>query len=64
MCVCVCVCVCLAVLAPQAMRERIGDSSSFTMMKGEEGKMTAFERYGVKTSENTNMHNRHLDLPL
>ena len=62
-CVSVCLFVCLSttILALQAMRRLM----SASVLQGQEkecgdfAETTAYERYGVKTSEKANMHNEH-----
>ena len=65
LCVClsVCVSVCLSttILALQATRRLMSDTNTFSATRagkecGDFAVTIAFERYGVKTSEKTNMH--------
>ena len=60
--VCLSVCLSPTILALQATRRRMSDTNSFSATKklcGDVAETTAFERYGVKTSEKANMHNEH-----
>ena len=54
----------MTILALQATRRLMGDTNSFSATRarkkrGDFAETTAFERYGVKTSEKANMHNEH-----
>ena len=62
--VCVSVCLLPTILALQAMRWLMSDINSFSATRAKKinddfGETTAFERYGVKTSEKANMHDEH-----
>ena len=64
LCVCLSVCLSTTILAPQATRRLMSDTNSFSATRAENkcgdfAETTAFERYGVKTSEKANMHNEH-----
>ena len=58
------VCLSPTILALQATRRLMSDTNSFSATRakkicGDFAETTAFERYGVKISENANMHNEH-----
>ena len=60
----VCVCVSTTILALQATRRLMPYTNSFSATRarnicGDFAETTAFESYGVKTSEKANMHNEH-----
>ena len=62
LCVCLSVCLSTTILALQATRRLMSDTNSFSATRarkycGDFAETTAFERYGVKTSEKANMHN-------
>ena len=64
LCVCLFVCQSTTILALQATRRLMSNTKSFsaaraTKIFGDFAETTVFERYGVKTSEKTNMHNEH-----
>ena len=57
-------CLSTTILALQATRRLMSDTNSFSATRarkkcGDFAETTAFERYGVKTSEKANMHNEH-----
>ena len=57
-----CLSVSLRTTGYEAAYERYQPLQCYKRMKynvGDFAKMTAFERYGVKTSEKANMHNEH-----
>ena len=61
---CLSVCLSTTILVLQATRWLISDTNSFSVTRkekycGDFAETTAFERYGVKTSEKANMHNEH-----
>ena len=60
----VCVCLSTTILALQATRRLMSNTNSFSATRARKimcdfAETTAFERYGVKTSEKANMHNEH-----
>ena len=61
LCVCLSVCLSTTILALQATRRLMSDIPTASVLQGHEkeygdfAETTAFERYGVKTSERANM---------